>query len=223
MRRRPRKTLIRLAHSFQHSRLSSVAATWGFAWMEAWERGARWRRRLGVGIMRHGDRILPITRWSDSTRFSKISTTGSSTKSPIPTNGWISHHPTPPCSVFFGSFRNTTDLLASRGSDDGASRPRARVHLSGRSSAAMPVDLPAEHFQQTPHSACRHPKAAGRSEGRVEGKLTVLGQFDCDSSCSRWRRISRASNDSIISTKSIIFHARSVTPAAMAGVILCVE
>ena len=27
----------------------------GFAWMEAWERGARWRRRLGVGALRLSD------------------------------------------------------------------------------------------------------------------------------------------------------------------------
>ncbi|MCA1530488.1 hypothetical protein I6F46_36060 [Bradyrhizobium yuanmingense] len=27
----------------------------GFAWMEGWERGARWRRRLGVGALRLSD------------------------------------------------------------------------------------------------------------------------------------------------------------------------
>ena len=27
----------------------------GFAWMEAWERGSRWRRRLGVGALRLSD------------------------------------------------------------------------------------------------------------------------------------------------------------------------
>jgi hypothetical protein len=32
----------------------------GFAWMEAWERGARWRRRIGVGAMRLSDKNFEL-------------------------------------------------------------------------------------------------------------------------------------------------------------------
>jgi hypothetical protein len=32
----------------------------GLAWMEAWDRGPRWRRRLGVGAMRLPDKCLDV-------------------------------------------------------------------------------------------------------------------------------------------------------------------
>jgi hypothetical protein len=32
----------------------------GFAWMEAWERGSRWRRRLGDGALRLSDETFPL-------------------------------------------------------------------------------------------------------------------------------------------------------------------
>ncbi|WP_409241685.1 GSU2403 family nucleotidyltransferase fold protein [Bradyrhizobium sp. CB1015] len=43
----------------------------GFAWMEGWERGARWRRRLGVGALRLSDdtfKTLEGRRRSGQTR-----------------------------------------------------------------------------------------------------------------------------------------------------------
>src|SRR5258708_28973932 len=36
------------------------ASDLGFAWLEAWERGPRWRRRVGVGALRLSDESFAI-------------------------------------------------------------------------------------------------------------------------------------------------------------------
>jgi hypothetical protein len=46
-----------LIHAFDNAKRGSDL---GFAWMEAWERGSKWRRRLGVGALRLPDETFQL-------------------------------------------------------------------------------------------------------------------------------------------------------------------
>lgn len=55
-----RKDINQASALIQAFEVTRRASDLGFAWMEAWERGPRWRRRLAVGAMRLGDESVAI-------------------------------------------------------------------------------------------------------------------------------------------------------------------
>ncbi|MFT3940318.1 GSU2403 family nucleotidyltransferase fold protein [Rhodopseudomonas sp.] len=55
-----RKDINQTSALIQAFEVTRRASDLGFAWMEAWERGPRWRRRLAVGAMRLGDETVAI-------------------------------------------------------------------------------------------------------------------------------------------------------------------